>query len=621
MRLSGVAVAGLHLSVALAGIGIGDHEQTPLGLGGPWGPISQGKKKPNIVFILTDDQDLHLQSLDYLPLIKKHLIDKGTFYKRHYCTTAICCPSRVSLWTGKLAHNTNVTDVSPPYGGYPKFVKQGLNEAYLPVWLQEAGYDTYYTGKLFNAHTVDNYDSPYPAGWNGTEFLLDPYTYMYLNASFQRNRDPPVSYPNQHSVDVLTQKALSFLDEASQSPRPFFLGIAPVAPHSNVAQAPTPDGDGGWDEDGDYDDIESRVTFTPPIPAARHAHLFADAVVPRTPHFNPAEPAVATWGAGWLRQLPPQTAANVAFNDHFYRQRLRVLQSVDELVDAVVRRLDQLGLLADTYLFYTTDNGFHIGQHRLQPGKECGFEEDINVPLIVRGPGVAPAHVADRLVTAHVDLAPTILRLAGVDPARLRDHYGFDGEAIPLSRPAIDAAARSRHEHVTVEFWGFALSEGRAFPGHEERLLRNNTYKALRVIGDEYNLYYAVWCNNEHELYDLTTDPYQLNNLLRDSAKPPATLLGVPFEKVVARLDSLLFVLKSCKGQTCVRPWHALHPAGNVQNLHDALNPRFDVFYEQQQKKVSFTRCEMGYLLDAEGPQFETDGLVYRHGARWSEWV
>jgi len=95
----------------------------------------------------------------------------------------------------------------------------------------------------------------------------------------------------------------------------------------------------------------------------------------------------------------------------------------------------------------------------------------------------------------------------------------------------------------------------------------------------------------------------------------------LPLSKVIARLDALVFVLKSCKAQTCVRPWHALHPAGNVQNLHDALSQRFDVFYETQQKKVAFSRCEYGQLLDAEGPQFETDGLVYRNGVRWSEWV
>jgi arylsulfatase A-like enzyme len=77
---------------------------------------SQYSQRPNIVFILTDDQDLHMNSLDFMPLTKKHLLDEGTFFKRHYCTIAVCCPSRVSLWTGKAAHNTNVTDVLPPYG-------------------------------------------------------------------------------------------------------------------------------------------------------------------------------------------------------------------------------------------------------------------------------------------------------------------------------------------------------------------------------------------------------------------------------------------------------------------------------------------------------------------------
>jgi arylsulfatase A-like enzyme len=96
-------------------------------LGGPEAEIPLARSKPNIVFIITDDQDLHLRSLDYLPYIKKHLIDQGLLYKRHYCTTALCCPSRVSLWTGKQAHNTNVTDVSPPYGKPPAIncVKQG----------------------------------------------------------------------------------------------------------------------------------------------------------------------------------------------------------------------------------------------------------------------------------------------------------------------------------------------------------------------------------------------------------------------------------------------------------------------------------------------------------------
>src|SRR5690348_3806122 len=103
-----IQLLGLQLSLAAS-------EQVPLGSHGPEpAPAAPPSKKPNIVFIITDDQDLHLGSLNYLPYVKKHLTDQGLSYKRHYCTTALCCPSRVSLWTGKQAHNTNVTDVKPP---------------------------------------------------------------------------------------------------------------------------------------------------------------------------------------------------------------------------------------------------------------------------------------------------------------------------------------------------------------------------------------------------------------------------------------------------------------------------------------------------------------------------
>jgi arylsulfatase A-like enzyme len=369
-------------------------------------------------------------------------------------------------------------------GGYPKFVHQGLNQNYLPVWLQEAGYNTYYTGKLFNAHTVQNYHSPYAAGWTGSDFLLDPFTYNYLNSSYQRNQEPPVSYEGHHTNDVLAEKAYGFLDDAVKADRPFFLGIAPVAPHSNVE---------AFALDRDVGDIEKLIQFTPPVPAKRHEHLFPNAKVPRTPNFNPDQAS----GANWVRKLRQQSQENVDFNDHFYRQRLRALQSVDELVDGLFARLEAHGLLDNTYVFYTTDNGYHIGQHRLQPGKECGFEEDINIPLIVRGPGVPYGQVAE-VVTAHVDLAPTILALAGA-PARA----DFDGEVIPLRERDLEAAITTRHEHVTVEFWGFAASEGKLFFDDEDRLYLNNTYKALRVISEEYNFYYSVWCTNEHELYDL----------------------------------------------------------------------------------------------------------------------
>lgn len=151
-----------------------------------------------------------------------------------------------------------------------------------------------------------------------------------------------------------------------------------------------------------------------------------------------------------MRDLPCQNQSVVDYHDFFYRARLRALQGVDELVDTLVTRLERSSKLDNTYIIYTSDNGFHIGQHRLPPGKTCSFEEDIRVPLFVRGPDVPEGYVQDS-VTTHIDLAPTIFDLAGI-PAR----PDFDGTAIPMN----PNFAGPRHEHVTVEYWGAAVIEG-----------------------------------------------------------------------------------------------------------------------------------------------------------------
>lgn len=135
--------------------------------------------------------------------------------------------------------------------------------------------------------------------------------------------------------------------------------------------------------------------------------------------------------------------------------RLRALQGIDELVAGVVKLLDEHGILENTYLIYSSDNGFHMGQHRLPPGKECAYEEDVNIPLIIRGPGI-PKGVATDQVTSHTDLAPTILDFFGLAPRE-----DFDGAAISLPGNEVEKAESLRHEHVTVEYWGGALAEGK----------------------------------------------------------------------------------------------------------------------------------------------------------------
>ncbi|KAK1594236.1 sulfatase [Colletotrichum navitas] len=527
------------------------------------------QRQPNIVFILTDDQDQQLGSLDYMPYVQKHLVKEGTYYRKHFCTIAICCPSRVSLLTGQAAHNTNVTNVVRPHGGYPKFVSQGYNDKYLPVWLQDAGYNTYYTGKLFNAHDTGNWNNPFPKGWTGSDFLLDPNTYLYLNATFQRNQNPPQTFPGEYSNDLVAERALGFLDDALEfnGSKPFFLGVAPIGPHNN--------GLGG----------ETSPGATPPIPAKRHENLFANVTVPHTYNFNPEKPSMANWGH-IIRQL---NATEVAYGDYYYRRRLQTLQSVDEMVDAIIDRLDQAGILDNTYFIFTSDNGFHIGQHRLKPGKTCAIEEDINVPFLIRGPGVPKGKRVD-FVTTHTDIAPTIFSLANIT---LRED--FDGSPIPFSEEDIEKSQNDpKHDHVNVEFWGLQSGYD-AFGG----VAANNTYKAMRVLGGGYSLFYSVWCSNERELYDMKKDPGQMVNLAGSAF---GQLLERPLSAVQDRLDALLLVLKSCKAVTCRLPWKHIHPEGGVDNLRDALDVKYDEFYAAQ-PKVSFSSCKDFYDISAEGAQ------------------
>lgn len=206
----------------------------------------------------------------------------------------------------------------------------------------------------------------------------------------------------------MADKALGFLDDAVKEDKPFFLGIAPIAPHSNVNASVLLPVKGPDDKVPVSDDVFRKSI---PESAKRHEPLFQDVKVPRTENFNPDQPS----GADWIRRQPKLTDEQVAYNDRHYQGRLRALQDVDELVDNLVQRLEDHGVLDNTYIFYTTDNGYHISQHRLPPGKECGYETDINIPLIVRGPGVSKGEASD-VVTAHIDLAPTFLNLAGAPP-------------------------------------------------------------------------------------------------------------------------------------------------------------------------------------------------------------
>ena len=150
----------------------------------------------------------------------------------------------------------------------------------------------------------------------------------------------------------------------------------------------------------------------------------------------------------------------IKYSDEMYRDRLRALQAVDDMVGELMERLEKvLDVLANTYIIYTSDNGFHMGQHRLAPGKICNVEEDINIPFFIRGPGVPKGEV-QTLPTTHTDVVPTIFHLAGLDL-----HDDFDGHPMPITKTMAWEAHRSSSEHVNMEFWGAGIvGEGPIFP-------------------------------------------------------------------------------------------------------------------------------------------------------------
>lgn len=209
---------------------------------------------------------------------------------------------------------------------------------------------------------------------------------------------------------------------------------------------------------------------------------------------------------------------------------MQALKSVDDLVATLVNKLEAEGVLDNTYIFFTTDNGYHIGNHRLQGGKDQCFEEDINLPFVLRGPDVAK-NKNSTLITGHIDFVPTILGLARADPVNLADAFALNFDGTPITFPLetdedFQRNADTRGDSSHVEFWGPFAQEGPDANVEVNLETHLQTYKALRMQGTGYSesesvfdsgrppadpytdLMYSVWCQDgAHELYGMSLVP------------------------------------------------------------------------------------------------------------------
>ncbi len=425
--------------------------------------------QPNIVFIMSDDQDVG--TMQYMPRVQELLAARGVTFNNSFVTSSICCPSNVTALTGQYTFNHGVLNNLSPTGGFQKFVDMRIDgnpatqgdESTLAVWLDDAGYNTGRVGKYLVGYPTDS--TYVPPGWDEWHSTFGGFT-SYFNYRMNVN-GTVVQYgaaEADYLTDVLTGRAVDFINRAeANDTQPFFLQFSPTAPHA--------------------DNIQNG----PATPAPRHAGMFAGIQAPRTPSFNEADVSDKPLP---IRNFPLLTSTQIAAIDREYQSRVESLQAVDEGVARIVASLAANGELDNTYIVFTSDNGYHLGQHRFLNGKFQVYEEDIRVPLIIRGPGVQAGATVDQMAV-NIDLAPTMARWGRATPDRV-----MDGQSLtPLLGP--NGATQNWREDFLVELYR-----------HLPPAQNGDVIKAVRT---EHEVY-VEYRSGPRELYDLRTDPYQLQN-------------------------------------------------------------------------------------------------------------
>ena len=435
---------------------------------------------PNIVFILADDLDKG--SFEQMPRLRALLTEQGARFEQHFVSLSLCCPSRSATLRGQFAANTGMYGNEYPGGGYELFHTARLEDSTVATWLQSAGYRTALIGKYMNGYPLSGArrQTYIPPGWTEWYSPVDGTPYESYNYSMNQNGTvvPYGSLPQDHITDVSTGLAVDFINRhrAEHPEQAFFLYLSPYAPHG------------------------------PATPPPRYLDALPGLKAPRTPSFNEQD---VSDKPRWVRSLPRLTGSDIARINKVYADKRRSMLAVEDMVQQVLDALAAQGQLENTYVLFASDNGFHFGEHRLQPGKATGYHEDLNVPLVVRGPGIAPGRVVTQL-TANVDYASTLAEMAGVAPPDFVDGRSLmpllRGQGTPVWRRAL-----------LLEYAGDAVHAARRNgteepPDPAEMSAQTTRLGAFRGLRTDTGLTYLEYDTLEFELYDHTIDPYQLVN-------------------------------------------------------------------------------------------------------------
>jgi N-acetylglucosamine-6-sulfatase len=452
--------------------------------GRPWA-------RPNIVFIVTDDH--RADEINLMFNVTARLIQNGKYFVKSYASYPLCCPARATFLTGQYPHNHGVLD-NPPSGGYRKLDHTNT----LPVWLQRAGYHTVHIGKYLNGYGQQVPPTTIPPGWSEWYGAIDTSTYKFIRFSLNEN-GVVVRYGSgteNYQTDVYARKAVDLISRMATGAKPFFLSLSFLAPHE------------------DRDDIPG------PRPAARHAGRFATAQLPRPPSFN--EQNVSDKPT-LIRNMPLLDGSAQATLTTAYRRRLESLLAVDEAVKEIIDVLQETQQLQNTVIIFVSDNGFLLGEHRIDRKKVHPYEESVHIPLIIRHPQFPTRQSVTKLV-GHVDLAPTIVELAGAKPQRL-----MDGRSLMA---LVRNPSASWRNHLLLE-------------AQHVETGNNILYSAVRSN----NYVYVEHQTGERELYNLSDGTSSC------SARDPHQLVSqhssACYGSQISSLRSRLGILKDCAGQTC----------------------------------------------------------------------
>jgi N-acetylglucosamine-6-sulfatase len=452
----------------------------PAGPGAPTAlTVVARPRRPNIVLVIADDLDT--RTTDLMPRLPALIGQHGIRFERAYVTQSLCAPSRASILTGQYPHNHRVLDNTGPDGGFPAF-RAGQEPSTIAAWLHASGYRTALVGKYMNGYPGPMGADYIPPGWDEWEAQLSDFTTdRYVNYSLNENGKIQSfgTSEDDYETDVLAQRAVGFIEHAVADHQPFFLYLAPDAPH------------------------------LPAIPADRHALVPITEWAP-APSFNEAD---VSDKPAFVRNASLMSARDIQRLERLQSARRRTMLAVEDMLEGVLRTLAANGVLDETYVFFTSDNGLMLGEHRLVTTKNLPYEEAIHVPFMARGPGIAAATRDEEHFVLNIDLAPTLAEIAGVPTPDSVDGRSLvkllRGESEPDWRRA-------------------AVSETFSYTGGVSSVLRTPEYAYTEIE------------SNERELYDMRTDPFQLASLHRRA--DPALL-----DSLSARLEKVL----DCRRASC----------------------------------------------------------------------